>query len=113
MEGLRGIELGGTVSASGASVNRVTQSMLARICSFAAELKRVLVVHFFGSAAPPSTVHSMAFENALVSKMRERVDLEEVSSIIEAHSGTIRVEDTDGDSVQFQFTLPATEGSAK
>jgi hypothetical protein len=57
----------------------------------------------FGSAALTSTVHSIALENALVSKMGERVDLEEVSSIIEAQSGTIRVEDTDGDSVQFAF----------
>jgi pyruvoyl-dependent arginine decarboxylase (PvlArgDC) len=88
--------------------------MLARVCSFAAEEpKRVLVVHSFGSPAPPSTVHSMAFENALVSKMRERVDLNEVSSIIEAHSGTIMVEDTDGEQAQFTFTLPATDGSAK
>ena len=50
----------------------------------------------------------MTFENALVSKMGEWVDLEEVSSIIKARSGTIRVEETDGDSVQFAFTLPAT-----
>jgi PAS domain S-box-containing protein len=57
----------------------VTLSVLATVCSFAAEPKRVLVVHSFGSAAPPFTVHSMAFENALVSKMGERVDLDEVS----------------------------------
>ena len=36
-----------------------------------------------------------------------------VRSIIEAHSGTITVEDTDGDGAQFTFTLPATDGNAK
>jgi hypothetical protein len=88
--------------------------MLARIYSFAAEEpKRVLVDRSFGSPAPPSIVHSIAFENALVSKMGERVDLNEVSSFIEAHSGTIMVEDTDGEEAQFTFTLPATAGSAQ
>ena len=53
----------------------------------------------------------MAFENALVSKMGEWVELEEISSLIEAHSG--RVKYADGDSVQFAFTLPATDASAK
>jgi hypothetical protein len=86
--------------------------MLARIYSFAAEEPKA-GSYSFGSAVPISTVHSMAFENALVSKMEEWVDLEEASSIIEAHSGTIRVEDTDGDSVPFAFTLPATDGPAK
>jgi signal transduction histidine kinase len=45
----------------------------------AAEPKRVLLVHSFGSAAPPFTVESMAFETELVQKMGERVDLDEVS----------------------------------
>ena len=44
-----------------------------------AELKRVLLVHSFGGAAPPFTVESMAFETELVEKMGERVDLDEVS----------------------------------
>lgn len=86
--------------------------MLARIFSFAAEEPKARS-YSFGSAAPTSTVHSMAFEFALVSKMEERVDLEEVCSIIEAHSGTIRLEDADGDSVQFAFILPVTDASAK
>src|SRR4029077_9344753 len=43
------------------------------------EPKRVLLVHSFGSAAPPFTVESTAFETELVSKMGERVDLDEVS----------------------------------
>ena len=39
----------------------VTLSVLATVCSFAAEEpRRVLVVHSFGSAAPPFTVDSMA-----------------------------------------------------
>ena len=45
----------------------------------AAEPKRVLLIHSFGSAAPPFTVESMAFETELVEKMGERVDLDEVS----------------------------------
>lgn len=45
----------------------------------AAEPKRVLVIHSFGSAAPPFTTHSIAFETELVQKMGERVDLDEVS----------------------------------
>src|SRR5205807_600173 len=43
------------------------------------EPKRVLVVHSFGSVAPPFTTHSIAFETELVEKMGERVDLDEVS----------------------------------
>jgi len=46
---------------------------------FAASPKRVLVVHSFGSVAPPFTTHSIAFETELVEKMGERVDLDEVS----------------------------------
>ena len=45
----------------------------------AAEPKRVLLVHSFGSASPPFTVESTAFETELVGKMGDRVDLDEVS----------------------------------
>ena len=45
----------------------------------AAEPKRVLLVHSFGSAASPFTVHSRAFETELADKMGDRVDLDEVS----------------------------------
>ena len=45
----------------------------------AAEPKRVLPVHSFGSASPPFTVESTAFETELVGKMGDRVDLDEVS----------------------------------
>jgi signal transduction histidine kinase len=41
--------------------------------------KRVLLVHSFGSASPPFTVESRAFETELVQKMGARVDLDEVS----------------------------------
>ena len=41
--------------------------------------KRVLLVHSFGSAAPPFSVHAAAFETELVTKFGERVDLDEVS----------------------------------
>ncbi len=43
------------------------------------EPKRVLLVHSFGSAAPPFTVESTAFETELAGKMGGRVDLDEVS----------------------------------
>ena len=43
------------------------------------ETKRVLVVHSFGSAAPPFTTHSIAFETELTEKMGHQVDLDEVS----------------------------------
>ena len=45
----------------------------------AAEPKRVLLIHSFGSAAPPFTVESTAFETELVGKMGDRVDVDEVS----------------------------------
>ena len=41
--------------------------------------KRVLMVHSFGSSAPPFTTHSTAFETALTQEMGTRVDLDEVS----------------------------------
>src|SRR2546429_4152214 len=51
----------------------------------AAEPKRVLVVHSFGSVAPPFTTHSIAFETELVEKMGERVDLDEISLDMARH----------------------------
>jgi PAS domain S-box-containing protein len=41
--------------------------------------KRVLIVHSFGSAAPPFTTHSMAFETELTEKIGEPIDIDEVS----------------------------------
>src|SRR4051812_14931778 len=52
---------------------------LAAVSADGSEAKRVLVVHSFGSVAPPFTTHSIAFETELVEKMGERVDLDEVS----------------------------------
>jgi len=40
--------------------------------------KRVLIVHSFGSAAPPFTTHSIAFETELTERLGEGVDLDEV-----------------------------------
>ena len=55
-------------------------AILAPLCAKGApQAKRVLVVHSFGSVAPPFTIHSTAFETELVEKMRQRVDLDEVS----------------------------------
>ncbi len=53
--------------------------VLTAVCAAGAEPKRVLIVHSFSSEAPPFTVHSRAFETALVEKMGEPVDLDEVS----------------------------------
>src|SRR5215470_12628844 len=41
--------------------------------------KKVLIVHSFGSAAPPFTTHSIAFETELTERIGERMDLDEVS----------------------------------
>ena len=51
----------------------------AALSAVAADPKRVLIVHSFGSAAPPFTTHSTAFETELTEKMGQRVDLDEVS----------------------------------
>ena len=53
--------------------------LLTALCALAAEPKRVLVVHSFGSAAPPFTTGSTAFESTLIEEMGEPVDLDEVS----------------------------------
>jgi len=53
--------------------------VLTAVCAEGSEPKRVLVVHSFGSVAPPFTTHSIAFETELGEKMGERVDLDEVS----------------------------------
>src|SRR5205814_550789 len=53
--------------------------VLTAVCAAGSEPKRVLVVHSFGSVAPPFTTHSIAFETELVDKIGERVDLDEVS----------------------------------
>ncbi|HEV2840395.1 MAG TPA: hypothetical protein VGW39_03640 [Chthoniobacterales bacterium] len=45
----------------------------------AADPKRVLIVNSFGSTAPPFSFQSTAFKSALVAKMGEPVDLDEVS----------------------------------
>src|ERR1700746_4097841 len=53
--------------------------LLTSFCSARAESKRVLVVHSFGTVAPPFTTHSTAFEAELVKRMGNRVDMDEVS----------------------------------
>jgi PAS domain S-box-containing protein len=45
----------------------------------AEQVKRVLIVHSFGSTAPPFTTHSTAFATALKQAMGKRVDLDELS----------------------------------
>ena len=41
--------------------------------------KRVLIVHSFGSTAPPFTTHSTAFQTTLTRELGSRVDMDEVS----------------------------------
>ena len=45
----------------------------------AGRAKRVLMVHSFGSTAPPFTTHSTAFETTLTQEMGKRIDLDQVS----------------------------------
>ena len=45
----------------------------------AGRAKRVLMVHSFGSSAPPFTTHSTAFETTLTQEMGNSVDLDEIS----------------------------------
>jgi PAS domain S-box-containing protein len=52
---------------------------LSAASAVAAEAKRVLIVHSFGSTAPPFTTHSTAFERTLTQEMGKRVDLDQVS----------------------------------
>src|SRR5438477_11880628 len=56
--------------------------VLTAVCTAGSEPKRVLVVHSFLSVALPFTTHSIAFETKLVEKMRERVDLDDVSLVM-------------------------------
>jgi len=44
-----------------------------------AEAKRVLIVHSFGSTAPPFTTHSTAFQTTLTKELGQRIDMDEVS----------------------------------
>src|SRR4051812_42326735 len=45
----------------------------------AARPRRVLMVHSFGSSAPPFTTHSTAFESTIKRELGTAVDLDEVS----------------------------------
>src|SRR5437660_11362183 len=52
--------------------------VLTAVCAAGSEPKRVLVVHSFGSVAPPFTTHSIAFETQLAEKMGNGLDIDEV-----------------------------------
>ena len=56
-----------------------TIGLLSASTASAAEPKRVLIVHSFGTVAPPFTTGSTAFQTELVKQMGDRVDLDEVS----------------------------------
>jgi PAS domain S-box-containing protein len=56
-----------------------TRPAEANLATAPVEPKRVLIVHSFGSATPPFTTTSTAFETVLTQEIGERVDLDEVS----------------------------------
>jgi PAS domain S-box-containing protein len=66
--------------------------LLATFSAAAAVPKHVLVVHSFGSAAPPFTTSSTAFESTLIAEMGEPVDLDEVSLDV-ARYATLDIEE--------------------
>ena len=82
---LRGLSPGGDVWKARRAPFLVIAATVSAILFFnpehaeATEPKRVLLIHSFGSAAPPFTVESTAFETELAEKMGARVDLDEVS----------------------------------
>ena len=68
-------------------VTAATISLLTSSSVSATEPKRVLLIHSFGSAAPPFTIESTAFESELVAKLGEHVDLDEVSLDMARYAG--------------------------
>jgi PAS domain S-box-containing protein len=50
--------------------------------------RRVLIIHSFGSASPPSTTRTVAFETELTKHLGEKVDLDEVSLDHTRYAGT-------------------------
>src|SRR6476619_4013521 len=82
----------GTPSAGRARVSRVARTLPVLLCALlllgaaagargaeGERPKRVLMVHSFGSSAPPFTTHSTAFESTLKRELGTAVDLDEVS----------------------------------
>lgn len=61
--------------------------LLTGVCATGAEPKRVLMIHSFGTVAPPFTTHSTAFQAELVKRMGNRVDLDEVSLDMARYAG--------------------------
>jgi PAS domain S-box-containing protein len=63
------------------SLRRAFVLMILGLTSFgtAGATHKVLIVHSFGSPAPPFTTHSIAFETELTEQIGEPVDLDEVS----------------------------------
>jgi PAS domain S-box-containing protein len=57
-------------------------------CAAAEAPRRVLIVHSFGSASPPSTTRAVAFESELTEHLGEKVDLDEVSLDHTRYAGT-------------------------
>ncbi|MGH7876011.1 MAG: sensor histidine kinase [Candidatus Binatia bacterium] len=51
----------------------------------AGPVQRVLLVHSFGSSAPPFTTHSTAFQATLTQELGKRVDLDEISLDMARH----------------------------
>jgi len=76
------------------------------------QVKRVLIVHSFGSSAPPFTTHSTAFETTLTPFYTTKdkglgMGLAISRSIIEVHGGRLWAECNDPEpGMTFYFTVP-------
>jgi two-component system, LuxR family, sensor kinase FixL len=69
----------GMTTWSRASLLGVLLLALTALDAAGAEPRRVLIVHSFGSTAPPFTTHSTAFQSTLTKRFGARVDMDEVS----------------------------------
>lgn len=76
---IRAVDTRTSIRACGRSALGLFLLAMTAVWADASAPKRVLLVHSFGSTAPPFTTHSTAFENTLIREMGEPIDLDQVS----------------------------------